>query len=123
MASGIPGGIHLIAPVMVQGGLNFKCVEALMAGRPVLTSRLGVRCLGDDVGVWGSDEAPLAAIRELNGRLDPVAYREAIRQAAYAKYSEQTGYHELDEWLDQRPTGSGLTQRRPDADAGPNYSK
>lgn len=36
-------------PVFVQGGLNFKSVEALMAGKHLITNTLGRACLGPDV--------------------------------------------------------------------------
>lgn len=35
-------------PVFVQGGLNFKSVEALAAGKILFTNPLGSKCLGDD---------------------------------------------------------------------------
>ena len=34
-------------PVLVQGGINFKSVEGLMAGKLLVTNPLGVGCLGD----------------------------------------------------------------------------
>jgi hypothetical protein len=35
-------------PVLVQGGLNFKSVEAVFSGRHLVTNPLGVECLGKD---------------------------------------------------------------------------
>ncbi|MFJ4397064.1 glycosyltransferase [Pseudomonas sp. NPDC089396] len=35
-------------PVVVQGGLNFKSVEAVFAGKHLFTNPLGQECLGDD---------------------------------------------------------------------------
>lgn len=35
-------------PVLVQGGLNFKSVEAVFAGKHLLTNHLGKECLGND---------------------------------------------------------------------------
>ncbi len=90
----------LLAPITVQGGLNFKCVEALMAGRPVLTTTLGVRCLENDVGVWGSDEAPVDTIRTLQSTKDFMALREAIRSSACNRYSQSRGYEALDNWFE-----------------------
>ncbi|MDR2342509.1 MAG: glycosyltransferase [Campylobacteraceae bacterium] len=34
-------------PVTIQGGLNFKSVEAVLAGKHLFTNRLGQACLGD----------------------------------------------------------------------------
>lgn len=39
--------IHIsLNPVLVQGGLNFKSVEAVMAGKLLITNELGAECLG-----------------------------------------------------------------------------
>jgi hypothetical protein len=35
-------------PVLVQGGLNFKSVEAVFSGRHLVTNALGIECLGKD---------------------------------------------------------------------------
>ena len=35
-------------PVLVQGGLNFKSVEALAEGKILITNSMGVQCLGDN---------------------------------------------------------------------------
>ena len=35
-------------PVLVQGGLNFKSVEAVFAGKHLITNSLGQECLGSD---------------------------------------------------------------------------
>jgi hypothetical protein len=35
-------------PVLVQGGLNFKSVEAVFAGKHLVTNKLGQECLGSD---------------------------------------------------------------------------
>lgn len=39
----------VLAPVLVQGGLNFKSVEALAAGKHLLVTELGSRCLGQEI--------------------------------------------------------------------------
>ncbi len=89
----------LIAPAVVQGGLNFKSVEALMCGRPVFTNDVGKRCLEGCEGVWGSKEPPLDEIRAFLSDADPEASRIAIRRSALSRFSETTGYRELDAWL------------------------
>lgn len=51
--------LHVVLnPVVVAGGLNFKSVEALMAGRLLVTTPLGTKCLGGDemVSVVTSDK-------------------------------------------------------------------
>ncbi len=35
-------------PVLVQGGLNFKSVEAVFSGKHLVTNSLGAECLGED---------------------------------------------------------------------------
>ena len=74
-------------PVLVQGGLNFKSVEAAAAGRMLITTPLGVRCLGDAAPVVSARDAnQLAAhVRRLSS--DP-ARLHRIRGEAQVWYEE-----------------------------------
>jgi hypothetical protein len=91
-----------LSPIAVQGGLNFKSVETLIAGRELLTTKLGARCLGFQEGIWIADDEPggvAAAIRAL--RATPVGpeRRAAVQAAALAKFGESAGFYNLMRWI------------------------
>jgi polysaccharide biosynthesis protein PslH len=89
-------------PVVVQGGLNFKSVEALAAGRLLCTTAMGARCLGDDPPVVVADAgAGVAdAVRALAA--DPAelhARRQQAQAWCAARFFEASAYRELVELL------------------------
>jgi polysaccharide biosynthesis protein PslH len=93
-------GVHaMLSPIAVQGGLNFKSVEALMAGRPLLTNELGSRCLGR--GQWGvhvMDEGLSTLPGLLADLLDPVkflAQSESIQADAVRVFGDDAAYRQL----------------------------
>lgn len=85
-------------PVVVQGGLNFKSLEALAAGRLLITTPMGRRCLGPDAPILVAERADDAvhAVRELMA--DPSAHQRQ-RQHAQAwcmeRFSEQRAFAPL----------------------------
>ncbi|BDB27099.1 glycosyltransferase [Cupriavidus sp. P-10] len=89
----------MLSPIAVQGGLNFKSVEALVAGRPLLTNELGTRCIGNDVTgvcVIGPDAKEINEIVERIGHAeDAVRWRETIHQHALQRFGDDAAYRGL----------------------------
>jgi hypothetical protein len=86
----------MLSPIAVQGGLNFKSVEALMAGRPLLTNELGSRCIGSDLaGVYILDEDG-NGIDEVMIRLEDtenlMQWRESIHEKATTRFGDDVAY-------------------------------
>lgn len=86
-------------PVLVQGGLNFKSVEAVMAGKLLITNELGSKCLGDSdiASVADSAEQFLHVLKEfeflgLSASYDLLHTRQ---QKALSEFGEQTAYRQL----------------------------
>jgi len=85
-------------PVLVQGGLNFKSVEAAAAARMLITTPLGMKCLGgSSPAVAAADAAQVAAHVERLSR-DP-AQLHRLRGESQDWYeqhfSEQAAFAEL----------------------------
>lgn len=89
-------------PVIVQGGLNFKSLEALAAGRLLVTTPLGKRCLGADAPVLVAEHGDdVAAIVRTLAR-DPGAHREMrVRAQAWCteRFSEEPAFAGLRRFL------------------------
>ena len=89
----------MLSPIAVQGGLNFKSVEALMAGRPLLTNELGSRCIGRDlegVCIIGEDCAGIdAAMDRLEDRENIAKWRQSIHRQASMRFSDGVAYKQL----------------------------
>lgn len=104
----------LVNPVRMGGGLKIKNVEALAAGRPVVTTRLGAQGLEDAVGscVFVADEptqaaALLAALLEDHEQLERASVA-ALRFAASA-FAPSRGYAALVRALrEQRTTPQSI---------------
>ncbi len=94
----------VLAPIVVQGGLNFKSVEALMGGRNLVCTELGARCLGSDArGVWVVRK-PGDVAKAIEKIASPQTQTEVgleIQRAAHRRFGETSGYAELDSWLDE----------------------
>ena len=83
-------------PVVVQGGLNFKSIEALAAGRLLVTTPMGARCLGEGAPVavaeTGAEAARLVRafadeperLHEERGRAQTWCREQFSEQRAYA---------------------------------------
>jgi len=89
----------MLSPIAVQGGLNFKSVEALMAGRPLLTNELGSRCIGRDlegVCIIGEDGTGIdAAMDRLKNSENITQWRHSIHQQASMRFSDNVAYKQL----------------------------
>lgn len=89
----------MLSPIEVQGGLNFKSVEALMAGCFLFTNTLGNRCLGElteGVSIVGADGTNLPAILDrLAATPDLAARRAGIRATAANYYGDEVAYTNL----------------------------
>jgi polysaccharide biosynthesis protein PslH len=101
----------MLNPVVVRGGLNFKSVEAVMAGCLLVTTPLGAECLGDSTlaVVANSVEDVVAGLEEefsLEGEYK--SRRSAVQARADARFSDAKAYHALREVL--RSPG-GVTRR------------
>jgi hypothetical protein len=94
-----------LCPVVVQGGLNFKSVEALAAGKLLVTTEMGRRCLGDDVPAVVHDDAV-----EVARRVDAAVARfgdaddPRVRGQAWAleRFGQASSYRGLVRWLGAR---------------------
>ena len=89
----------MLSPIAVQGGLNFKSVEALMAGRPLLTNELGSRCLGRDlegICIIGEDGYGIDAIIDCLQDSEKITqWRQLICQQASMRFSDEVAYKQL----------------------------
>ncbi|WHA42578.1 glycosyltransferase [Agrobacterium larrymoorei] len=90
----------MLSPIEIQGGLNFKSVEALVAGRELIVSELGGRCLETSTGVWKVTEAtPIGAIISEIVKIDSTqGRRSAIQTDALTVYCESKGFMNLVRW-------------------------
>lgn len=86
-------------PVLVQGGLNFKSVEAVLAGKLLITNQLGSQCLGEtNIATIADTQKEFLDIvqkieimpgREFNQLL------EVRQKRALEEFGEATAYNEL----------------------------
>lgn len=70
-------------PVLVQGGLNFKSVEAVFSGKHLVTNPLGMECLGDGFKCTVVTESK-QLIEFMNCIEFDLVYDQKIRQEAQA---------------------------------------
>jgi hypothetical protein len=92
----------LLSPILVQGGLNFKSVEALMAGKHLITNELGSRCVGDTEGVWVVHNDDIdTVLDELLKVVDNVDYLHEIQNSAMNVYGNKAAYAGLIEWVNK----------------------
>jgi hypothetical protein len=88
----------LLSPVLVRGGLNFKAVESLMAGRLLVTTELGALCLGDPTlaTIARSGEEVVARIEEeLASLASYKARRTEVAARTRSRFGDETAYSEL----------------------------
>lgn len=87
----------ILSPIRVQGGLNFKSVEGLVAGRFVVTTPLGARCLGDKSPVFVADEEGISIVKVIRKilLLDPFIYCKKSQEVSMSTYGLSTGYSNL----------------------------
>lgn len=106
----------LLNPVVVQGGLNFKAVESLMAGRLVVTTEIGARCLGDpDLSVVASsgDQVVAKVGAALHDPPDYVAGRAKTTQEARRRFGDDVAYAALTSLFSERfITAAKKTQKQ-----------
>lgn len=90
----------MLSPIEIQGGLNFKSVEALVSGRELIVSELGSRCLETSTGVWTiTDKTPISLIVSQIMEIDAVEdRRQFIQRDALAVYCESKGFTNLVKW-------------------------
>jgi glycosyltransferase involved in cell wall biosynthesis len=96
-------GVDIVLnPVVVQGGLNFKSVEAMAAGRLLVTTSRGALCLGEGAPVVVADRGSALVERLAPLVRDPEALQRIRRQAqewALDRFGEERAYRELRELL------------------------
>ncbi len=85
-------------PVVVVGGLNFKSIESMSAGKVLFTNDIGLRCLMDN-SVIRSCETPEALIKSLKvldrDRLYLHAQKRLSQKVALENFSEGNVYNEF----------------------------
>lgn len=96
----------MLSPIAVQGGLNFKSVEALMAGCFLLTNEMGSRCLGpmaSGVYIINEDCKNISAILDsISEVTDMNEKRSEIKSYANDQYGDDVAYASLVELMDER---------------------
>jgi len=92
-----------LSPIMLQGGLNFKTVEALMAGKPVLTTEIGQRCVAGSKGIYTitDDDSLTNTLQNFQGIDDWSNYTIDIQNNALERFGEKNGFSSLDDYLFQ----------------------
>jgi hypothetical protein len=88
----------LLNPLVVQGGLNFKSVESLMAGRLLATTKQGDKCLGEKgFAIAVDDEKALvtALAEEFNAAEGWIERRISVRERASARFADESAYAPL----------------------------
>jgi hypothetical protein len=89
----------ILSPIRVQGGLNFKSVEALMSGCFLLTNTMGTRCLAEDqegIYVVDDDGCNIPDILDSIQRVDNIlARRLGIQESANQNYGDNAAYSNL----------------------------
>lgn len=89
-------------PVLVQGGLNFKSVEAVFAGKHLLTNKLGQECLGAEFpsSIIADDQDLIKFIStyEFNLKKDH-GMRVANQNKAKNMFANKKTYNELKHYL------------------------
>lgn len=91
-------------PVLVQGGINFKSVEGLMAGKLLVTNSLGVACLGDPSFATIADTGREVVESVEQAMADPQAYLEGriqIRDNARRIFGDKQAVRPLVDCLRQ----------------------
>lgn len=105
----------LLNPLVVQGGLNFKAVESLMACRLLVTTPMGARCLGDDtlaVIAESADDVTRALEREIEEPRSWSTKRLETRRAAAGRFGDSAAYAPLIDLL-ERPTAVEIGELAP----------
>lgn len=101
----------VLNPVVVHGGLNFKSVEAVMAGKLLVTTPLGRKCLGNPdlaTTVDSGEELVRAVQEELEDGEAFAARRREAQEAARAVFGDRTANAPLVEALRaDEPRASG----------------
>jgi hypothetical protein len=92
----------LLNPVVVQGGLNFKSVEAIMSSTLLATTRLGAVCLGDEGLALVANDGP-GLVEGLESALCYperfVKDRIEVRRRAQTRFGDEVAYAQLVETL------------------------
>ncbi|MBN2865017.1 MAG: glycosyltransferase [Thiotrichales bacterium] len=87
-----------LSPIMMQGGLNFKTVESLMAGKPVITSEIGARCVAGCFGVYEVETKKSfdSVYKLLEGYINGwTEFSCQIQQQAVNDFNQESGFNEL----------------------------
>lgn len=91
-------------PVLVQGGINFKSVEGLMACKLLVTNSLGVVCLGDPSFATIADTGQEVVKSVEKAMADPIAFLEGrieIRDRARRIFGDERAIRPLLDYLHQ----------------------
>ena len=87
----------MLGPAMVQGGLNFKNAEALMAGRHVLTNEIGRQCISRHPGVLVMSPESIHYIKEMMESRNFCSL--SIRESAEREFSEKNAYRSVVDYI------------------------
>lgn len=87
-----------LSPIIMQGGLNFKTVESLMAGKPVITTEIGARCVDGNFGVFEVEteknfQNVYTQLEE--HKEDWIQFCGEIQQQALNDFNQESGFQEL----------------------------
>lgn len=87
---------YMLSPIEVQGGLNFKSVESLIAGRFLLTNEVGAKCIADlRAGVFVVNSENFDEVLEAIMKLDTPSFRREISDSAAQKYGEYSAFSRI----------------------------
>lgn len=91
-------------PVLVQGGLNFKSVEAVVSGKLLITNELGSKCLGKS-NICSIVNSPDQLIKELlSFEIDKVGFYEVLKKrklAAREYFGDEEAYSAIRRLLNE----------------------
>lgn len=84
-------------PTLVLGGLNFKSVEAVMAGKLLVTTPMGAACLGDDrlCVTASTPQEVVASLLKAIEAPDYIAARKSAQEKAIATFGDEAANRDL----------------------------
>lgn len=86
----------VLSPIMVQGGLNFKSVEALISGKILLTNSIGVMCVDGMIGAYNIDAENFELIfNDIVKAINTPNISEEIVLGAKKLYGMNNAYNDL----------------------------
>jgi len=89
--------VHIVlSPVIVQGGLNFKSVEALVSGKALITTEIGSKCVSEvELGVYATNDIGEAISSYFNDLKKYNNYSEIVSNSALEYFGNDNGIKEI----------------------------